>query len=103
MSYQLINVSLLELAEHEFPRLWNHRSNREDALQTLLLVQFATNGDGASEAARIALAWLEYELGVNPAKPAFPHPFFKPGDDLAEGTFFRDVDEALVESYRAAA
>ena len=103
MSYRLINVSLLELAGREFPRLWNHRTNREDALQTLFLVQFATNGDGTPEAARSALAWLEYELGVVPAKPAFPKPYFPPGNDLTVGTFIRDVDEALERSSRVAA
>lgn len=103
MSNHPVNVSLLDLAEREFPRLWTNRTNREDVLQTLLLIQFAADGNETIETARTALAWLEYELGVVPAKPAFPKPYFPPGNDLTMGTFIRDVDETLERSSRVAA
>jgi len=73
-------VKLVEFAEREFPKLMKHRANREDALQTLHLVEHATKGKGAEDAARHALAWLEYELNVVPRPPVCPKPWFYPGE-----------------------
>ncbi len=80
MAVPFPSVSLVEFAEREFPKLMKHRTPREDALQTLLLVEHATKGEGAQDAARHALAWLEYELNVVPMPPVCPKPWFYPGE-----------------------
>ena len=93
-----VSVILLALAESEFPRLMEHRTNREDAIQTLALVQFATRGEHALEIARHALSWLEYELGVVPVPPSCPRPEFSPqGNHKTAGLYRQDLSGDEVE------
>jgi hypothetical protein len=89
----LVSSLLVELAEREFPRLMRSRNNREDALQTLALTEHATQGEGAVDHARHALAWLEYELGVVAEPPVCPKPWFYPGASESKQT----AEERLFE------
>lgn len=92
----LLNVSLIEHAERHHPKLMNHRHNREDALQTLRIVQLVSTPEDLETVACKALVWLEYELGVVPKKPTFLNPISTPPEALLEnGTFIDDLDQAL--------
>lgn len=59
-----VSVPLVAIAEREFPRLMRHRTNREDALQVLRLVQWQTGGRNALLFMRRALTELEIDLGL---------------------------------------
>jgi len=59
-----VAVPLLQMAEREFPKLMRHRTNREDALQVLRMVQWQTRGVNVAEAARKELRQLELDLGL---------------------------------------
>ncbi len=59
-----VAVPLIEMAEREFPRLMRHRTNREDALQVLRLVQWQTKGHNALPVAYEELIQLEIDLGL---------------------------------------
>jgi len=59
-----VAVPLIEMAEREFPSLMRHRTNREDALQVLRLVQWQTGGRNAFAVASRELARLEIDLGL---------------------------------------
>jgi len=103
MPHYFLGVCLIDLAEREFRRLMEHRHHREDALQTLALVQFATGDPEDVEAAYRALAWLEYELVEGSERPSFPKPhFLPPSDAWSVGTLLRNLDSAL-EAERLAA
>ncbi len=86
--------SLRSYARTYFPRLMDHPTDREDALQTLALVHHQARGVGELRQARRALIWLEYELGIVPMKPAFPNPVFNV-DAIQRGTLLDDVDRDL--------
>jgi hypothetical protein len=86
--------SLRRFAQEKFPRLMEHPTNREDALQTLALVHHMSHGVGELRLARRALIWLEYELGIVPMKPVFPNPVFN-ADTLEPGTLLDEVDRDL--------
>ncbi len=103
MHHYLIGACLIDLARREFPSLMEHPDHREDALQTLALVQFATGDPQDVETAHQALAWLEYELVEGTLKPIFPKPHFSPpSGQLGRGTFLHDLS-AAVEAERLAA
>lgn len=59
-----LTVPLLEMAEREFPKLMRHRTNREDALQVLRMVQWQTRGQNALLVAYEELIQLEIDLGI---------------------------------------
>ena len=59
-----VAVPLLQMAEREFPKLMRHRTNREDALQVLRMVQWQTRGVNVTAAARAELRQLESDLGL---------------------------------------
>lgn len=59
-----VAVPLIEMAEREFPRLMGHRTNREDALQVLRMVQWQTQGLNALAEASRELLQLEIDLGL---------------------------------------
>jgi hypothetical protein len=104
MLHSLIQGSLVSLAEREFPRLMDHSTNREDALQTIALVQHGLIGRDSGEterAARRHLAWLVYELGLVSDKPRFEKPDFRRPERLTRGTFLRDLAVALDDVRRA--
>ena len=87
----LIDVSLLDMAEKEFPDLMRHPTNREDALQELALAQWATGGVDAIQAARDALAWLRYDLGLVPERPAAIRPDYL-SPEFVKGTILDQAD-----------
>lgn len=65
-----LTVPLLEMAEREFPRLMRHRTNREDALQVLRMVQWQTGGVNPLPVAYEELTQLEIDLGLSiPSAP----------------------------------
>jgi hypothetical protein len=90
----LVSRPLVALAKREFPRLMTNESSREDALQTLALTEHASKGEGAVDAARHALAWLEYEIGFVPRPPVCPKPRFYPGEGETSAK-----DRALEDAY----
>jgi len=59
-----LTVSLLQMAEQRFPKLMRHRTNREDALQVLRMVQWQTCGINALPMAYDELVQLEIDLGI---------------------------------------
>jgi hypothetical protein len=59
-----VAVPLIEMAERAFPKLMRHRTNREDALQVLRLVQWQTQGHNALAVASQELTQLEIDLGL---------------------------------------
>jgi len=59
-----LTVPLLKLAEEKFPKLMRHRTNREDALQVLRMVQWQTKGNNALPVAERELVQLEVDLGL---------------------------------------
>ena len=59
-----LTVSLLQMAEQRFPKLMGHRTNREDALQVLRMVQWQTRGINALPVAYDELVQLEIDLGI---------------------------------------
>jgi len=59
-----LTVPLLEMAERKFPKLMRHRTNREDALQVLRMVQWQTRGVNALAMAHDELVQLEIDLGL---------------------------------------
>lgn len=59
-----VAAPLLQMAEREFPKLMRHRTNREDALQVLRMVQWQTRGVNVADAARKELTQLESDLGL---------------------------------------
>jgi len=59
-----LTVLLIEMAEREFPRLMRHRTNREDALQVLRMVQWQTGGINPLPVAYEELVQLEIDLGL---------------------------------------
>jgi hypothetical protein len=66
-----VSVPLVAIAEREFPRLMRHRTNREDALQVLRLVQWQTGGRNILPVLRRELIQLEIDLGLRiPRDPA---------------------------------
>jgi hypothetical protein len=63
-----VSVPLIEMAVRKFPKLMGHRTNREDALQVLRMVQWQTHGTNALPVAYDELIQLEIDLGLrNPA------------------------------------
>lgn len=59
-----LTPALLEMAEREFPKLMRHRTNREDALQVLRMVQWRTGGVNPLPVAYEELILLEIDLGL---------------------------------------
>ena len=59
-----LSVPLLEMAVRQFPKLMGHRTNREDALQVLRMVQWQTRGVNVFPVAYDELVQLEIDLGL---------------------------------------
>jgi len=95
-------LSFFELLLGEFPELANE-TNREDAFQEFRLLEIAAPWRRVTpEKARLALAWLAYNLGLRAERPSDPHPVPEPPGELVPGTFLQDLDAAL-EAERLAA
>lgn len=88
--------SFFELLLTEFPELADP-TNREDAVQEFRLLELSLLPwkKVTREMARLALAWLAYNLGLRAEPPSAPHPVPEPPYHLEQGTMLRDLDAAL--------
>ena len=99
MSHYPLNADLIDLLKKEFPRLWNNHHNREDAMQTLWLIQMSTKLEDSIGAARNELAWLEKDLGLVDIKPTFQRPSNPPPSGIVmSNSYFDTLDQAAVHS-----
>ena len=95
----LVTSELHTIACAEFPELLFHPEFREDALQELALVELGETVDAEEKlsVARRELAWLSYELGLRPDRPALPRVDYTWLKDAVSGTLLEDADRAMQE------
>ncbi len=100
----LVTSELHTVACAEFPELLFHPDFREDALQELSLVELGETVDAEEKltVARRELAWLSYELGLRPTRPALPRVDYAWLRDAVSGTLLQDTDRAMQELRLAA-
>lgn len=95
----MVSSELMDFAEAMFDELLADPDQRLDTLQELRMVEtFSASASPKEklEEARRALTWLRYERSpeVLP-KPRCRRPSYSPLPNVEEGTFLRDLSDAL--------